>query len=142
MATSIVSVLTQTPVSHKVAMTGEITLRGRALKIGGLKEKIVAAHRAGIEKVLIPKPNEQDLQEIPSRILKALEIVPVEHMDQVLTEALALDNPEAFLEQLERPLLPPEVLRGQSEIPGQDESEEDLSESTSPPVPVDDRQLH
>lgn len=136
MATSLVSVLTQTPVSHRTAMTGEVTLRGRVLKIGGLKEKMVAAHRAGIEKVLIPADNEQDLQEIPNRIKRALEIVPVDHMDDVLTEALVLENPETFREQLEKPLLPPEVLRRS------DEEGEGLSENTTPPVQMDDRQLH
>ena len=142
MATSLVSVLTQTPVSHKVAMTGEITLRGRILKIGGLKEKIVAAHRAGVEKVLIPADNEQDLQEIPRRVKSALEIIPVDHMDDVLTEALVLENPELFLEKLEQPLLPPEVLRTTTKPQSDEESDdEDRSEST-PAVQMDERQLH
>jgi len=132
MATSIVSTLTQTPVSHDVAMTGEITLRGRVMKVGGLKEKLVAAHRAGVDTVVIPADNEQDLQEIPSRIERALEIVPVDHMDEVLTEALVLENPETFHEQLQKPLLPPEVLRG-----GEDDEHAD-----SPSMQVDDRQLH
>jgi len=75
-------------------MTGEITLRGRILPVGGLKEKILAAHRAGIKTVLIPKDNEKDLREIPPKILKALDLVLVEHMDDVLKKALLLEDPE------------------------------------------------
>jgi ATP-dependent Lon protease len=90
MCTSIVSALTRRPVHRDIAMTGEITLRGRVLPIGGLKEKILAAHRAGIRKVLIPGDNEKDLRDIPASIAKQLEIVPVEHMDEVLTHALVL----------------------------------------------------
>ena len=78
-------------------MTGEITLRGRVLPIGGLKEKILAAHRAGITTVIIPKENGKDLRDIPKRVLKALKVIPVEHMDEVLREALMLPNPEEFL---------------------------------------------
>jgi len=96
-ATTIISALTGRPVNHKVAMTGEITLRGRVLPIGGLKEKILAAHRGNITKVIIPMDNRKDLEEIPERILKKIEIVPVEHMDQVLKEALILkDGEELF----------------------------------------------
>jgi ATP-dependent Lon protease len=90
LATSIISVLTGRPVNRNVAMTGEITLRGRVLPIGGLKEKILAAHRGEITKVLIPIENKKDLEEIPSRILRQIEIVPVENMDEVLREALIL----------------------------------------------------
>ncbi len=78
-------------------MTGEITLRGRVLPIGGLKEKILAAHRAGITTVIIPKENGKDLRDIPKRVLKAMRIVPVEHMDEVLRVALVLPDPENFL---------------------------------------------
>ncbi len=78
-------------------MTGEITLRGRILPVGGLKEKILAAHRAGIKTVLIPKENEKDIKEIPPKILKSVELVPVEHMDDVLRRALVMENPESFL---------------------------------------------
>ena len=88
LATSIVSALTGRPVSRNIAMTGEITLRGRILPIGGLKEKILAAHRGEISKVLIPFENKKDLEEIPNRVLKEVEIIPVEHMDEVLREAL------------------------------------------------------
>jgi len=88
MATALVSALTQIPVSREVAMTGEITLRGRVLPIGGLKEKALAAHRAGIRKVLMPKDNEKDLAEIPESVKNDMEFVPVSHMDEVLDHAL------------------------------------------------------
>ncbi len=93
MATALTSALTKRSVSKDVAMTGEITLRGRALPIGGLKEKILAAHRGGIKKVIIPKENEKDLHDIPKTILKEVEVIPVEHMDSVLMHALAWDQP-------------------------------------------------
>jgi ATP-dependent Lon protease len=88
MITGIVSVLTGIPVRRDVAMTGEITLRGRVLPIGGLKEKLLAALHAGIKTVLIPKENEKDLAEIPENAKKALEIVPVSTVDEVLARAL------------------------------------------------------
>lgn len=87
-ATALISALTHIPVAKEVAMTGEITLRGRVLPIGGLKEKALAAHRAGIEVVLIPKDNEKDLEEIPESVRKSLQFVPVSHMDEVLKHAL------------------------------------------------------
>ncbi|MGE5578274.1 MAG: endopeptidase La [Syntrophothermus sp.] len=89
MATALASALTNIPVHRDVAMTGEITLRGRVLPIGGLKEKSLAAHRAGIRKVIIPRENEKDLEEVPANIKRKLEFVLVDHMDQVLREALA-----------------------------------------------------
>ena len=89
MCTSIVSVLTGIPVRRDVAMTGEISLRGRVLPIGGLKEKLLAALRGGLKTVLIPKENEKDLAEIPDNVKKALEIVPVTTVDEVLARALA-----------------------------------------------------
>ncbi|MBT5939748.1 MAG: endopeptidase La, partial [Rhodospirillaceae bacterium] len=88
MATSIVSVLTGIAVRKDIAMTGEITLRGRVLPIGGLKEKLLAALRGGIKKVLIPKDNEKDLAEIPDNVKKGLEIVPVNSVEEVLEHAL------------------------------------------------------
>ncbi len=88
MATALASALVQKPVRSSIAMTGEITLRGRVLPIGGLKEKILAAHRAGITDVLVPMENDKDLKEIPSRILKTLNIHLVEHMDEVLKQAV------------------------------------------------------
>jgi len=93
MVTSIVSTLTGVPVRPDVAMTGEVTLRGRVLPIGGLKEKLLAALRGGIKKVLIPEENEKDLAEIPANVKEGLEIVPVSHVDEVLKHALA-DLPE------------------------------------------------
>ncbi|MBV9836398.1 MAG: endopeptidase La [Alphaproteobacteria bacterium] len=89
MCTSIVSVLTGIPVRRDVAMTGEISLRGRVLPIGGLKEKMLAALRGGLKTVLIPKENEKDLAEIPDNVKKGLEIVPVTTVDEVLARALA-----------------------------------------------------
>ncbi|WP_271077553.1 endopeptidase La [Aurantiacibacter sp. MUD61] len=88
MVTSIVSTLTGVSVRPDVAMTGEVTLRGRVLAIGGLKEKLLAALRGGIKKVLIPEENEKDLAEIPDNVKEGLEIVPVSHVDQVLEHAL------------------------------------------------------
>jgi ATP-dependent Lon protease len=98
LATTIASALTRIPVRSNVAMTGEITLRGRVLPIGGLKEKLIAAHRGGIDTVLVPKDNEKDLKDLPPIIKKNLTIYPVEHMDEVLRRALAVPNPEHFLE--------------------------------------------
>jgi len=89
MCTALVSALTGIPVKAEVAMTGEITLRGEVLPIGGLKEKLLAAHRGGITKVLIPEENEKDLAEIPDNIKAKLEIIPVRWIDQVLEVALA-----------------------------------------------------
>ncbi|MEA3008357.1 MAG: ATP-dependent Lon protease [Sphingomonadales bacterium] len=89
MVTAIISTLTGIPVRRDVAMTGEVTLRGRVLPIGGLKEKLLAAQRGGIKKVLIPAENEKDLVEIPATITGGLEIVPVSHVDEVLAHALA-----------------------------------------------------
>jgi len=88
MATAIVSIMTGIPIRHDVAMTGEITLRGRVLPIGGLKEKLLAALRGGIKKVLIPEENAKDLPEIPDNVKNALEIVPVSRMGEVLENAL------------------------------------------------------
>jgi ATP-dependent Lon protease len=87
-ATALASALTNRPVRHDVSMTGEITLRGRVLPIGGVKEKLLAAHRAGISRVLLPIENEKDLEEVPANILGKLQISFVEHMDQVLAHAL------------------------------------------------------
>ena len=99
MCTSLVSALSKRPVYRDLAMTGEITLRGRVLPIGGLKEKIIAAHRGGIIKVVIPKENEKDLKDIPKSISKQLEIILVEHMDEVLTHALIVgENDKIFKE--------------------------------------------
>ena len=99
-ATSIASALLRKPVRRNMAMTGEITLRGRILPIGGLKEKIIAAHRGRIEKVLIPQENKKDIEEIPARVLKKVELVLVDHMDAVLKEALTMvKGEELFLSE-------------------------------------------
>ncbi len=98
-ATAIASALTRVPVRSNVAMTGEITLRGRVLPIGGLKEKMIAAHRGGITTILVPKENEKDLKEIPSQIKKNLEIVLVEHMDEVLARALSVPDVSQILHE-------------------------------------------
>ncbi|NWL88899.1 MULTISPECIES: endopeptidase La [unclassified Paenibacillus] len=87
-ATALISALTGRHVSKDIAMTGEITLRGRVLPIGGLKEKSLAAHRAGYKKILLPKDNERDLRDIPDSVKEDIEFVPVAHMDQVLRHAL------------------------------------------------------
>jgi ATP-dependent Lon protease len=99
MCTSLVSALTKRPVYRDVAMTGEITLRGRVLIIGGIKEKILAAHRGGIKKVIIPKENEKDLKDIPSTVIKQIEIVLVEHMDEVLNHALIIDDGDVLFKE-------------------------------------------
>ena len=88
MVTSIISAITEIPVNKDVAMTGEITLRGLVLPIGGLKEKLLAAHRAGIKKVLIPVENEKDLAEVPKTVLESIKITPVKNIDEVLKVAL------------------------------------------------------
>lgn len=99
MVTSLVSALTGMPIDRNVAMTGEITLRGNVLPIGGLKEKALAAHRGGITKVLLPKENENDIEEIPAAVRSGLELVPVAHVDEVLREALVCNGP-ANLEEI------------------------------------------
>ena len=86
--TSIISSITGIPVNKDVAMTGEVTLRGNVLQIGGLKEKLLAAHRAGIKEVLIPKENEKDLVDMPKKIIDDIKITPVEYADQVIKIAL------------------------------------------------------
>ena len=100
MATSLISAILNTPVRHDVAMTGEISLRGRVMPIGGLKEKLLAAHRGGIKKIIIPKENEKDLIDIPEKVLKELEIVVADHMDIVLKNALKLDDPDKFFKNI------------------------------------------
>ncbi len=112
MATSIVSVLTGIPVRRDVAMTGEITLRGRVLPIGGLKEKLLAALRAGIATVFFPKDNEKDLAEIPDNVKRALTLVPVSHVDEVIGQALVRrpepieweEPPEAIAQPVAEPV--------------------------------------
>jgi ATP-dependent Lon protease len=99
MATAITSALLRLPVHQHIAMTGEITLRGRVLPIGGLKEKILAAHRAGVTTVLMPEENKKDLKDIPEQVLEQMTVLPVSHMDEVLRHALAVANPDEFLRE-------------------------------------------
>jgi ATP-dependent Lon protease len=110
MATAIVSALTGRPVFKHVGMTGEITLRGRVLPIGGVREKVLAAHRAGLKTVILPEKNMKDLTELPKVAKAELKIIPVQHMDEVLQIALAQ---KAVIE-------PPRPKR-----PPKDESQED-----------------
>ncbi|MDO8526504.1 MAG: endopeptidase La [Deltaproteobacteria bacterium] len=112
MATALASALLKIPVKRDVAMTGEITLRGRVLPIGGLKEKVFAAHRGRIQTVLIPKENEKDIKEIPKKILNDIKIITVEHMDDVLRAALALDDPDKLFRGLPPKSVTPPVKKG------------------------------
>jgi ATP-dependent Lon protease len=96
--TAIVSALTKIPVSHIVGMTGEVTLRGRILEIGGVKEKLIAAHRAGLKTIILPKENRKDLEDVPKQVMKDLRFVFVSHMDEVLK--VALTKPIAGLKEL------------------------------------------
>ena len=104
MATSIASALLRIPVRRNVAMTGEITLRGRVMPIGGLKEKTLAAHRAGIDTIILPRENRKDLKDIPKRVLTSMRLILVEHMDQVLREALFLSDPDAMFGHRQAPM--------------------------------------
>jgi ATP-dependent Lon protease len=88
MATAVISAFTNRPVRRDVAMTGEVTLRGKVLAIGGLKSKTIAAHRAGIKMVIMPKDNAKDIPELPERVRQDLILVPVSHLGQVLELAL------------------------------------------------------
>jgi ATP-dependent Lon protease len=103
MCASLVSVLTKRPARRDVAMTGELTLRGRVLPIGGLKEKIIAAHRGGIKKIIIPMENQKDLGDIPKSIANQLEFVTVEHMDEVLPHVLVLAPGETLFTEHDVP---------------------------------------
>jgi ATP-dependent Lon protease len=105
-ATAIASALTRVPVRSNVAMTGEITLRGRVLPIGGLKEKLLAALRAGIKTVLIPEENVKDLSEIPDEVKSKLSIIPVARMDDVLKQAL-IRMPDPIAWEPEPSAVPP-----------------------------------
>ncbi len=124
LATALASALTRVPVRSNVAMTGEITLRGRVLPIGGLKEKLIAAHRGGIDTVLIPKDNERDLKEIAPQIKRGLTLIPVEHMDEVLKAALAIDDVAAFLQDGDH------VVEAIFDVPGRVGAADDLGTGT------------
>jgi ATP-dependent Lon protease len=99
-ATALVSLLTGRCVSDTVGMTGEITLRGQVLPVGGIKEKVLAAHRAGLQTVILPKRNEKDLEDVPEEVREELEFVLVERVDQVFQAALCAPSPE-WREQIE-----------------------------------------
>ena len=88
LATALVSALARVPTRRDVAMTGEITLRGKVLPIGGVKEKVLAAHRAGVKNIILPKDNEKDLADIPKNVLDVMNLYLVTHMDEVLKQAL------------------------------------------------------
>ena len=103
MCTSLVSALTGRPVYRDIAMTGELTLRGRLLPVGGLKEKILAAHRGGIKKIVIPKENQKDLKDIPATVAKQVEVVFAEHMDEVLPHALILNEGDSLFQESDIP---------------------------------------
>ncbi|MGH7296833.1 MAG: S16 family serine protease, partial [Polyangiaceae bacterium] len=105
MLTALVSLLTGIRVRHDVAMTGEITLRGRVLPIGGLKEKVLAAHRAGIKRVIVPERNRGDLDEVPDEVKNALEVVFAGRMEQVVEAALE-DKPAARGSRTAAPAVP------------------------------------
>ena len=107
MATSLVSVMTGIPIRRDIAMTGEITLRGRVLPIGGLKEKLLAALRSGITTVFIPKDNEKDLADIPDNVKKALKVVPVAHVDDVIAQALSRRPEPIEWQEPPEPVAPP-----------------------------------
>ena len=104
MASALFSAITGKPVRSDVAMTGEITLRGRVLPIGGLKEKLMAAYRAGVKLVLIPRENIKDLEDVDETILNRVEIRPVEDVAEVIHSALVCDPPVAAETQLDTPL--------------------------------------
>jgi len=110
MATSIISALIKKPIRRDLAMTGEITLRGRILPIGGLKEKILAAHRGGISQLVIPKENKKDLKEIPAKILKRFEVIIADHMDEVLTRAIVLEDGEELFKSEDKEVILPEMI--------------------------------
>src|SRR5260221_557436 len=103
--TAIVSALTKIPVKRTVGMTGEVTLRGRVLEIGGVKEKVIAAHRAGLKTIILPKENKKDLEDVPKEVLKDLTFHFVTHMDEVLPIALTKSLKKAEFEQTQRPVL-------------------------------------
>jgi ATP-dependent Lon protease len=107
MATAIISLLTGIPVRRDIAMTGEVTLRGRVLPIGGLKEKLLAALRGGLKIVLIPEENAKDLVDIPASVKNGLDIIPVSRMDQVLQHALIRQPEPIVWDESKQPVVPP-----------------------------------
>jgi ATP-dependent Lon protease len=110
MATALASALLRVPVRNDLAMTGEITLRGRVLPIGGLKEKLLAAHRGGIKTVILPAENEKDMAEIPAKIRKSLKVLFVRHMDEVIEAAIDMTGAVKPVEQASPPESEPSVV--------------------------------
>ncbi len=94
MTCAVASALTNRPVRHDIAMTGEVTLRGRVLPIGGVKEKVLAAHRSGITNIVLPTENRKDLEDVPQNIREELTVIFVDHMDEVLATALVKEAKE------------------------------------------------
>ncbi|MEY4577915.1 MAG: hypothetical protein RL701_2618 [Pseudomonadota bacterium] len=135
MATSIASALMRIPVRRNLAMTGEITLRGRVMPIGGLKEKTLAAHRAGIDTLLVPKDNRKDLREIPRRVLAMMRIVLIEHADEALREALCVSDPDAIFGKRVAPM---EYVNGKLVLHGQPVAEEPSEDDDVVPSPTVD----
>ncbi len=135
LATALASALSGRPVRHNVAMTGEITLRGRVLPIGGLKEKIIAANRAGIDTVLIPFENERDLEDIPESVQKQMRIVPVTRMDEVLREAL-LPLPEGAVVPAAPPGPRPEPTCMENPLTAEVPAGTPVQPPVQPPAPV------
>src|SRR5215207_8484761 len=127
MALAIVSALTGIPVRKDVAMTGEITLRGRVLPIGGLKSKILAAHLAGAKTVILPRKNEKDLRDIPEEIRKSIKLVLVDSMDQVLEAALRR-KPKALVAE------PPKIVKGTDQLDPEPEKQPTVRRSNFPPT--------
>jgi ATP-dependent Lon protease len=125
MATAMVSSLTGIPVRKDVAMTGEITLRGRVLPIGGLKQKILAAHLSGAGMVILPRKNEKDIRDVPDEIRKQIKLVLVDSMDQVLTAALRRKPKPLSAE-------PPKIVEGDKPLDPQPEGESRVRRSTFP----------
>lgn len=132
MATSMVSALTGIPVDKNVAMTGEITLRGNVLPIGGVKEKSLAAHRGGIRRILIPKENENDIEDIPATVRAELEFVPVSHFDEVIVEALVCEGIKDFDRFLERRAIRDELLFTPESKKGEGDERDDEKGKESP----------
>jgi ATP-dependent Lon protease len=129
MATSLVSALTGIPIDKGVAMTGEITLRGNVLPIGGLKEKALAAHRGGIFKILVPKDNENDIEDVPATIRRDLEFVLVSHVDEVLFETLSCSSLDDFRDKMEQRIARDKVLYDEEEgkkIPTSEETKTEV----------------
>jgi ATP-dependent Lon protease len=125
MATSMISALTGIPVDKNIAMTGEITLRGNVLPIGGLKEKALAAHRGGIRRVIFPKENENDIEEIPAQVRAELELIPAAHVDEVLFEALRINSAKELEDVLDRKVQRDELLFGEEKEKGDEKGSGD-----------------